>query len=165
MPDLFAYTDGACSGNPGPGGWGALLQAKDGDSVVKERELRHAPEKVWRALTQAPLMEDWLMKNNFNLEVGHQFQLKGGWGGVLDCEVLAVDPHKSLTYSWNFQNDDPAFALESTVTFTLTPTANGTHLRVEQAGFRPDQKQAFGGAHAGWKGFLENLDRLLGEID
>ena len=39
MRELFAYTDGACSGNPGPGGWGALLQAKDGDSVVKEREL------------------------------------------------------------------------------------------------------------------------------
>lgn len=39
MPDLFAYTDGACSGNPGPGGWGAILIAKDGDNVVKEREL------------------------------------------------------------------------------------------------------------------------------
>ena len=39
MPDLFAYTDGACSGNPGPGGWGALLIARDGDTVVKEREL------------------------------------------------------------------------------------------------------------------------------
>ncbi len=40
MPELFAYTDGACSGNPGPGGWGALLQAKTGDAVVKERELK-----------------------------------------------------------------------------------------------------------------------------
>jgi len=39
MADLFAYTDGACSGNPGPGGWGALLIARDGDEVVKEREL------------------------------------------------------------------------------------------------------------------------------
>jgi len=39
MPDLFAYTDGACSGNPGPGGWGVLLLAMDGDEVVKEREL------------------------------------------------------------------------------------------------------------------------------
>ena len=39
MPELFAYTDGACSGNPGPGGWGALLQAKEGDTVVKERAL------------------------------------------------------------------------------------------------------------------------------
>ncbi len=40
MPELFAYTDGACSGNPGPGGWGVLLQAKDGDKVLKERELK-----------------------------------------------------------------------------------------------------------------------------
>lgn len=39
MPDLYAYTDGACSGNPGPGGWGALLLAKDGDTVLKSREL------------------------------------------------------------------------------------------------------------------------------
>ena len=39
MPDLYAFTDGACSGNPGPGGWGVLLQAKEGDAVVKQREL------------------------------------------------------------------------------------------------------------------------------
>ncbi|SFK94998.1 ribonuclease HI [Shimia haliotis] len=39
MADLFAYTDGACSGNPGPGGWGTLMQAKDGDTVIKERTL------------------------------------------------------------------------------------------------------------------------------
>ncbi len=39
MPELYAYTDGACSGNPGPGGWGALLIARDGDKVLKEREL------------------------------------------------------------------------------------------------------------------------------
>lgn len=40
MPELFAYTDGACSGNPGPGGWGVLLLAKDGGQLVKERELK-----------------------------------------------------------------------------------------------------------------------------
>ena len=39
MPDLFAYTDGACSGNPGPGGWGVLMVAREGAVVVKEREL------------------------------------------------------------------------------------------------------------------------------
>lgn len=39
MPELFAWTDGACSGNPGPGGWGVLMRAMDGDIVVKEREL------------------------------------------------------------------------------------------------------------------------------
>ncbi|MEP3442151.1 ribonuclease HI [Sulfitobacter sp.] len=40
MAKLYAYTDGACSGNPGPGGWGALMQAMDGTQVVKERELK-----------------------------------------------------------------------------------------------------------------------------
>lgn len=40
MAKLIAYTDGACSGNPGPGGWGALMQAKDGDTIVKQRELK-----------------------------------------------------------------------------------------------------------------------------
>lgn len=40
MPELFAYTDGACSGNPGPGGWGAILIAREGETVVKERELK-----------------------------------------------------------------------------------------------------------------------------
>ena len=40
MADLIAYTDGACSGNPGPGGWGVLLQARNGEAVVKERTLQ-----------------------------------------------------------------------------------------------------------------------------
>jgi ribonuclease HI len=40
MPELFAYTDGACSGNPGPGGWGVLMLARDGGTVVKERTLQ-----------------------------------------------------------------------------------------------------------------------------
>lgn len=39
MPDLHAYTDGACSGNPGPGGWGVLLRATQGDEILKEKEL------------------------------------------------------------------------------------------------------------------------------
>jgi ribonuclease HI len=40
MRELIAYTDGACSGNPGPGGWGVLLQAREGETVIKERELK-----------------------------------------------------------------------------------------------------------------------------
>lgn len=39
MPELFAYTDGACSGNPGPGGWGVLMIARDNGALVKERTL------------------------------------------------------------------------------------------------------------------------------
>ncbi len=42
MAELFAYTDGACSGNPGPGGWGVVLEAWDGATLVKSRELSGA---------------------------------------------------------------------------------------------------------------------------
>lgn len=134
-------------------------------SVVIERQLPHPPDKIWRALTQPHLIEDWLMKNDFQPVVGHRFKLRGDWGGVLDCEVLTIEPNRTLTYSWNFAHDDPAFALTSVVTFTLTPMGAGTLLRMEQSGFRPDQKQAFGGARHGWRQFLVNLERVLGLPD
>ncbi len=130
-------------------------------SVTIEREFAHRPEKLWRALTQPHLIADWLMQNDFVPSLGHKFQLRGEWGGTLDCEVLAIEPERSLSYTWSFANDDPAYALNSVVTFTLTPSQTGTHLRVEQSGFRPDQKQAYGGAHAGWKQFLGKLDEVL----
>ena len=134
-------------------------------SVVIEREFPHPPERLWRALTLPHLIEDWLMKNDFAPIIGHKFKLRGEWGGVLDCEVLEIEPQRRLSYTWNFAHEDPAYNLESVVTFTLTPTATGTHLRMEQAGFAPTQKQAFGGAHAGWKQFFTNLDQLLATLD
>jgi uncharacterized protein YndB with AHSA1/START domain len=130
-------------------------------TVVVEREMPHPPEKLWRALTQPHLIEEWLMKNDFRPHVGHKFNLRGEWGGVLDCEVLEVEPNRTLSYTWNFEHEDAAYNLKSVVVFTLTPTPRGTRLRMEQSGFRPDQKQAFGGAHAGWKEFFGRLDALL----
>ena len=129
-------------------------------SVVVEREMPHPPEKLWRALTQPHLMAEWLMKNDFAPQVGHRFNLRGEWGGVLDCEVLVVEPNKELAYTWNHAHDDPAYALQSVVTFTLSATDKGTHLRVEQAGFRPEQKQAIGGAKHGWTQFLGKLEEV-----
>ncbi|WP_262266188.1 SRPBCC family protein [Microvirga yunnanensis] len=134
-------------------------------SVVVERVIPHAPEKIWRALTQPHLIADWLMKNDFMPVVGHRFNLRGDWGGVLDCEVLAVEPHTTLSYTWNFTHEDAAFDLKSVVTFTLIPAGSGTLLRMEQVGFRPDQKQAYGGAKAGWQGFLANLEQVLARLD
>ena len=137
----------------------------EGRSVAIEREFPYPPEKLWRALTQPHLIAEWLMKNDFNAVVGHRFNLRGEWGGVLDCEVLTVEPHKTLSYTWDFAHEDPAFNLKSVVTFTLTPTRAGTHLRMEQAGFRPEQKQASGGAKLGWQKFLTNLDELLARTE
>jgi uncharacterized protein YndB with AHSA1/START domain len=133
-------------------------------SVVVEREIPYPPEKIWRALTQPHLIEEWLMKNDFKAVLGHSFNLRGDWGGVLDCEVLAVEPHKTLSYTWNFTHDDAAYNLTSVVTFTLTPTGTGTHLRMEQSGFRPDQKQAFQGAKFGWQKFFADLERVVGGL-
>jgi uncharacterized protein YndB with AHSA1/START domain len=130
-------------------------------SVTVERDIPFPPEKIWRALTQPHLIQEWLMKNDFAPVIGHQFKLRGDWGGVLDCEVLALEPNRSLSYTWNFEHGDAAYALQSVVTFTLTPTRTGTLLRVEQAGFKPEQKQAYGGARLGWKQFLEKLQSLL----
>lgn len=134
-------------------------------SVVLERDLPHPPSKLWRALTQPHLVQEWLMRGDIQPTVGHRFTLTGDWGGVLDCEILTAETDRTLAYRWDFAHDDPAFDLKSVVTFTLTPTEAGTHLRVEQTGFRPEQKQASGGARFGWAKFLDNLDALLERPD
>lgn len=127
-------------------------------SVVVERELPFPVEKIWRALTQPHLIAEWLMKNDFAPAVGHAFRLTGDWGSV-DCKVLEVEPQRTLIYTWD------AMGLHSVVTWTLTPTAAGALLRLEQAGFRPDQKQAFGGARIGWQRFFGNLEQTLAGLD
>ena len=139
--------------------------ASETRSVVVEREVPFPLEKIWRALTQPHLIEEWLMKSDFKPVVGHRFNLRGDWGGVLDCEVLTVEQNRTLSYTWNFAHIDAAFNLQSVVTFTLTPTRTGTHLRMEQLGFRPEQRQAYGGAIAGWQQFFAKLDQLLVRAD
>src|SRR5262245_35646612 len=123
-------------------------------SVIVEREIPFAPEKIWRALTQPHLIEEWLMKTDFKPVVGHRFDFRADWGSV-DCQVLTIEPNKTLAYTW------AAYGLESVVTWTLTPTSTGTHLRMEQVGFRQDQQQAYQGAKYGWQRFFANLEQVL----
>jgi uncharacterized protein YndB with AHSA1/START domain len=125
-------------------------------SVVVEREIAHPPERIWRALTQPHLIQEWLMRNDFAPVVDHRFTLTGDWGSV-DCRVIEVEPGQTLSYTWD------AMGLESVVTWTLTPTSGGTHLRMEQAGFRPDQEQAYQGAKFGWRTFFGKLEQVLAE--
>jgi YD repeat-containing protein len=127
-------------------------------SVVVERELPHAPEKIWRALTQPHLIAEWLMKNEFKPDVGHHFELHADWG-VVACQVETVEPNKTLSYTWD------AYDLRSVVTWTLTPTGSGTLLRMEQTGFRPDQPRFYQGAQAGWPQFIAKLEQVLARMD
>ena len=123
-------------------------------SVIVEREIPFSPEKIWRALTQPHLIEEWLMKNDFKPAVDPRFQFRGDWGAA-DCCVLTLEPNRTLSYTWD------AMGLESVVTWTLTPTGTGTHLRMEQAGFKPDQNQAYQGAKFGWQKFFASLEQVL----
>jgi uncharacterized protein YndB with AHSA1/START domain len=127
-------------------------------SVVVEREIPHPPEKIWRALTEPHLIEEWLMKNDFKPVLDHRFNLRADWGAV-DCQVLAIEPNKRLSYRW------AAYGLESVVTWTLAPTTTGTRLRMEQSGFRPDQQQAYQGAKYGWRKFFAALEQVVARTD
>ncbi|MEW6634098.1 MAG: SRPBCC domain-containing protein [Pseudomonadota bacterium] len=127
-------------------------------SVVVEREMPYPPEKIWRALTQPHLIAEWLMKNDFQPIVDHRFKLSADWGGV-ECQVQTVEPNKTLSYSWDTKD------LESVITWTLTPTGTGTHLRMEQIGFRIDQKPYYRGATVGWKRYFAALEQVLSRTD
>ncbi|AZO61168.1 SRPBCC domain-containing protein [Mesorhizobium sp. M1A.F.Ca.IN.022.07.1.1] len=127
-------------------------------SVVVEREIPYPPEKIWRALTQPHLIEEWLMKNNFKPVVDHRFELSADWGGV-ECQVQTVEPNKTLCYTWDTKD------LESVVTWTLTRTGAGTRLRMEQTGFRTDQEPYFRGAAVGWPRFFAALEQVLSRIE
>ncbi len=96
------------------------------------------------------------MKHDFNPVVNHKFTLRGDWGSV-DCQVRAVETNKTLSYTWD------AMGLVSVVSRTLTPTSQGTHLRMEQAGFRPDQEQAYQGAKYGWQKFFAALEKAVAQ--
>ena len=122
--------------------------------LVVEQVMPHPPQKIWRALTQGPLIEQWLMKNDFQPVVGHRFNFRADpmphWNGVVDCEVLEIVPLERLVYSWNASGDQALDGLKTVVTWTLARSENGTRVRVEQSGFRPQDEAGYRGMGGGW---------------
>ncbi len=133
-------------------------------SIALDLDLPHPPEKVWRALTEPALLAEWLLPTiGFELKAGAAFTFKTqpypGWDGSVDCRFLEIEALRKLSYTWVVGG-----MLDTVVTFTLTPTASGTRLSLVQSGFKPDQKQNFGGARYGWKLMGGKLVDLLGRI-
>jgi uncharacterized protein YndB with AHSA1/START domain len=131
-------------------------------SLIIEREMPHPPEKIWRALTQGPLIAEWLMTNDFQPIVGHRFQFRAApvqnWNGIIESEVLLVEPQTRLSYGWT------SMGLETVVTWTLTPTASGTLLRMEQSGFPSEEGKNYKGAKYGWTNFIGKLENVVGGL-
>jgi uncharacterized protein YndB with AHSA1/START domain len=131
-------------------------------TLVIEREMPYPPEKIWRALTEGPLIKEWLMDNDFQPVVGHGFSFRStpvpNWNGVIDSEVLVVEPSKKLSYTWG------TMGMESVVVWTLVPTSGGTLLRMEQSGFGSDQDAAYKGATYGWNKFIGNMERVVAAL-
>lgn len=137
-------------------------------SIIVERTMPHAPEKIWRVLTLGPRIETWLMTNDFQPVVGHRFNFRAtpmmGWNGVTDCEVLAVEPPTRLAYSWNASGEQAQGGLKTVVTWTLTPVEGGVLVRMEQSGFRPQDEPGYRGMGSGWPGILGRLEQVAGEL-
>jgi uncharacterized protein YndB with AHSA1/START domain len=141
----------------------------DTRSIVVERLMVQPPEKVWRALTETALVGDWLMQNDFQPRVGHRFSFRGKpipkmWNGVTDSEVLRIEPLRLLAYSWNASGEEAEGGLRAIVTWTLAPEPGGTRVRMEQAGFRPQDEGGFRGMGAGWPRIVERLEEVAGEL-
>ncbi len=137
--------------------------ASQTDAITFEFDLRHPPAKVWRAITDPVLLSEWLLPvTGLDLELGTAFMFKTqpypGWDGTVNCRILEVETQRKLSYAWVVGDD---LALDTVVTFTLTPTDFGTRLSLVQSGFKPSQKQNFGGARYGWKMMGQKLVDLL----
>jgi len=133
------------------------------ESISFEFDLHHSPEKVWRALSDPVLLAEWLLPVvGLELEPGAAFTFTAppqpGWDGTVNCRFLEIDARRKLSYTW------VVGGMDTVVTFTLTPTASGTRLSLEQSGFKPDQKRNFGGARYGWKMMGGKLVDLLARI-
>jgi uncharacterized protein YndB with AHSA1/START domain len=132
------------------------------EAISFEFDLRHSPEKVWRALTDPALLAEWLLpvvEQDLALEPGATFTLKAqpqpGWDGIVNGRFVEIETHKKLSYTWKVGE------LDTVVTFALTPTDSGTRLSLVQSGFKPHQKQNWGGARYGWKLMGGKLVELL----
>ena len=134
------------------------------DSISFEFDLHHAPEKVWRALTEPALLTQWLLPViDLKLEPSAAFTFKTlpqpGWDGAVNCRFVEIEQLRKLSYTWVVGD-----FIDTVVTFTLTPTESGTRLSLVQSGFKPDQKQNFGGARYGWRMMGGKLVDLLETI-
>lgn len=147
------------------------MTSDDVRSIQVDQFYPHPPEKLWRALTEPELMEQWLMPNDFRPELGHDFTFKArpveqtGFSGAIACTVLEINPPHVLRISWtDAAVDSEAGAARTEVSWTLQAEGKGTRLFLEHSGFDPDdptQQLARRIMNGGWR---SHVLRRLGEL-
>jgi uncharacterized protein YndB with AHSA1/START domain len=131
----------------------------------------HPPAIVWEYLTRADLMELWLMKNNFQPVLGHDFQFRTNpipsldFDGIVYCKVLEIVPLEKLSYSWMCGPGDKEISLDSVVVWRLEPTSEGTELFLEHSGFSKAENLGFyNGLNIGWVEKFQKIAQHLKDL-
>jgi uncharacterized protein YndB with AHSA1/START domain len=129
----------------------------------------HPPEAVWEYLTNAELMELWLMPNDFKPIEGHEFSFRikpipsMDFDGIVYCKVLEIEPFKKLSYSWKLGPGDGTINIDSIVRWELQPQNNGTNLILDHADFVVMKNlDIFNAMDKGWK---ENMHKIADHLN
>ena len=135
-------------------------------AIEVDQFLSRPPDQVWQALTDPDLLARWLMPNDFQPAVGHQFTFRTdpvpeyGFDGIVHCQVLDLDPPRLLRFSWR------GGRLDTVVSWQLVPEGAGTRLLIRHDGFDdgdPAQRMTMGIMGGGWRGHL--VKRLRAVLD
>jgi uncharacterized protein YndB with AHSA1/START domain len=128
----------------------------------------HPKETVWEYLTKSELLEQWLMKNDFQPIVGHEFRFitkpipSLNFDGVCHCKVIEIIPFEKLSYSWKGGSGKGEVTLDTVVEWKLVPADKGTELFLEHSGFgKGEHVNIFAGMTDGWAKNIQKIINLL----
>lgn len=136
--------------------------------ILQKWYFQQPPSEVWEYLTRPELIEQWLMKSDFQPIPGYKFRFtfvpknESNYEGIVDCEVLEVKPFTKLSYSWNGATKDRSRIFNSKVEWTLLPSDNGTELQLKHEGFI--HLEDFTTHNTGWDNCLKRFDKLINNI-
>ncbi len=129
----------------------------------------HGPEVVWEYLTKAELISQWLMENDFQPIVGHEFQFRTKpmaaieFDGTFYCKVLEIVPYKKLRYSLKCGPGNGKISLDSVVVWTMVEKDKGTELLLEHTGFKEiENLTIYSMMNEGW---LKNIQKIAERIN
>ena len=138
------------------------------NSVHHKLFFPHPPAVVWEYLTKSELIEQWLMKNDFEPIVGYDFQFNTrpvpnlDFDGNVYCKVLEIIPGKKLSYSWKTGPGNNQVVIDSIVVWTLHEKDNGTELQLDHTGFKETDISMFLTVDEGW---LKNMKKIADLIN